>query len=85
MAEAAREKHIEEQHKAGFKLRVSVVVFVVVFVAINHPPKKQTNHRTVSWETWTSKAPAALTAEGQSVCASRRSEVKAEDKHIVCS
>lgn len=43
MAEAAREKHIEEQHKAGFKLRVSVFVFVVVFVAINHPQKnKQT-------------------------------------------
>lgn len=82
MADAAREKHIEEQHKAGFKLRVSV--FVVVFVAINHPQKNK-NHRTVSWETWTSKAPAALTAEGQSVCASRRSEVKAEDKHIVCS
>lgn len=41
MADAAREKHIEEQHKAGFKLRVSV--FVVVFVAINHPQKnKQT-------------------------------------------
>lgn len=82
MADAAREKHIEEQHKAGFKLRVSVFL---VFVAINHPQKKQTNHKTVSWETWTSKAPAALTAEGQSVCASRRSEVKAEDKHIVCS
>lgn len=41
MADAAREKHIEEQHKAGFKLRVSV--FLVVFVAINHPQKnKQT-------------------------------------------
>lgn len=44
MADAAREKHIEEQHKAGFKLRVSVFL---VFVAINHPQKnKQTTRQS---------------------------------------